>query len=378
MERKPRLRLDVDSFMRTYWQRSPLLVREAIAGFADPLSRADVLALARSRHAISRLVQRAGSRWSLEEGPFTAARLKQLPRRDWTVLVQDTNHFSRGCARLLERFDFVPHARIDDLMVSYAVPGGGVGPHVDSYDVFLLQGRGRRRWAISRQQDHAFVPGLPLRILERFRAEEEWVLEPGDMLYLPPGVAHHGVAESECLTWSIGFRTPDTSEVVAAFLDHLRDREVAARPYRDRGMPPAHHPGAIPPALVSHVERSIARIRWTRREVRDFAGRFLGEPKAHTFFDPPQRPLARARFEARASRRGLELDGRSRLLFSGRMFYINGEPMRAAPDSVAVLRRFADRRRLAAPLAAPPSFWDAVHDWYLRGYVHLSNEERAP
>src|SRR3974390_3798215 len=190
-------KFDRAAFMRRHWQREPLLLRDAFPGFSDPLSPREVLALASNEDAISRLVVRRGKRWSVEHGPIPASRFKQLPRRDWTVLVQDTNHFSRAARELLARFDFVPHARIDDVMVSYAVPGGGVGPHVDSYDVFLLQGRGRRRWQISRQKDHSFVPGLDLRILERFAPEREWVLEAGDMLYLPPGTAHHGGAESE-------------------------------------------------------------------------------------------------------------------------------------------------------------------------------------
>src|SRR5258706_882752 len=165
----------------------------AFPGFALPLSKLEVLAPEATPEAASRLVRRRGAAGSLEDGPFPPSRFKQLPRRDWTVLVQDTNHFSRGADELLAQFDFIPHARIDDVMVSYAVPGGSVGPHVDSYDVFLLQGHGRRRWQISAQKDHAFVPGLDLKILERFAPDEEWVLEAGDMLYLPPGVAHHGV-----------------------------------------------------------------------------------------------------------------------------------------------------------------------------------------
>ena len=216
--------VDFERFMRRHWQRRPLLLRGAIGRFEDPLSPGQVLTLAGSDAVSSRLVQRIGKRWTLEHGPFPSSRFKQLPRRDWTVLVQDTNHFAPRAARLLELFDFIPHARIDDVMVSYAVPGGGVGPHVDSYDVFLLQGHGTRRWQISRQVDHSFVPGLPLKVLARFEPDEEWVLEAGDMLYLPPGVAHHGVAMSECLTWSIGFRAPTDAELVEGFLDFLRDR----------------------------------------------------------------------------------------------------------------------------------------------------------
>ena len=363
--------------MSRYWQRRPLLVRGAFPAFRDPLSCAQVLALAGDDAAQSRLVRRIGKKWTLEHGPISATRLKQLPRRDWTVLVQDTNHFSDAAAALLQRFDFIPHARIDDVMVSYAVAGGGVGPHVDSYDVFLLQGRGRRRWQISRQADHRFVPGLPLKVLERFVPEEEWVLEAGDMLYLPPGIAHHGVAETECLTWSIGFRAPTDAEVVEGFLDHLRDRPVAAGQYADPGAGPVRHPGAIPEPMIAHVARAIGAIRWSAAEIREFAGRHLSEVKPHVFFDPPRAALSRQRFAARARRAGLALDRRSRLVFSGTMFFINGERARVAPAARALLRRLADQRRLAAPLDAPEEFFDVVHPWYRQGFVTFSEGEET-
>jgi 50S ribosomal protein L16 3-hydroxylase len=373
--RKPIPALDVDTFLRRYWQRAPLLVRGAFPRFADPLSMREVLALAATREAQSRLVRHSRSgNWTLEHGPFSRARLKQLPRRDWTILVQDTNHFSAHTERLLARFDFIPHARVDDLMVSYAVPGGTVGPHLDSYDVFLLQGSGRRRWQISHARDDTFVPGLPLKILRRFVPDEEWVLEPGDMLYLPPHVAHHGVAESECLTWSIGFRAPSNDELVQGFLDHLRDTlEVDGR-YRDAGMQAARHSGKLPAAFVAHAERTMESIAWTRKDVRDFAGRFLSEPKAHVFFDPPPRPLTPAAFTRRAAASGLVLDRRSRFFFSGSMFYMNGEAVRAG-DGAAALRALADARRIPGPVRAPHAFWQLVHRWYAQGFLHARAEE---
>jgi 50S ribosomal protein L16 3-hydroxylase len=360
---------DETAFMRRYWQREPLLLRNAFPRFADPLSPREVLSLASNEEAISRLVIRNGKRWSVEHGPIAASRFKQLPRRDWTVLVQDTNHFSHAARELLARFDFIPHARIDDVMVSYAVPGGGVGPHVDSYDVFLLQGRGRRRWRISRQKDHAFVPGLDLKILERFRPETEWVLERGDMLYLPPGVAHDGVAETECLTWSIGFRAPADPELVQGFLDFLRDRLAPDGHYRDPGEKPARHPGAIPPRWMRHAADAMRSIRWSDRDIRTFAGRFLSEPKSHVFFTPPGRPLSRAQFERRASRTGVELDPRSRLVFSGTMFFMNGDEVSVPAPARRLVQRLADARRIEAPLAAPKAFWDSAHAWYLRGFL---------
>jgi len=371
MPRKPPGSLDIARFMRRHWQREPLLLRGAFPAFVDPLSPAQVLELARSPDAVSRLVERRARAWNVEHGPFAAARLRRLGKRDWTVLVQDTNHFSPRAGRLLARFDFIPHARIDDVMVSYAVPGGGVGPHVDSYDVFLVQGLGRRRWRISRQQDVSFFPGLDLKILARFAPEQEWTLEAGDVLYLPPGVAHDGVAETECLTWSIGFRAPSDRELVAGFLDFLHERLEPRGGYRDPASAPARHPGSIPSALEAHVARAISRVRWSAAEVREFTGRFLSEPKAHVYFTSPARPLSRARFAGRAARLGIALDARARLLFSGTMFFLNGERVDVAPAARALVRRLADDRALDAPIRAGAPFWDAMHAWYVQGALAM-------
>ena len=355
--------------MKRHWQREPLLIRGAFPEFRDPLSPREVLALAGHRDAQSRLVQRRGASWTLEHGPIPRSRFKQLPRRDWTVLVQDTNHFSAAADRLLARFDFVPHARIDDVMVSYAAPGGSVGPHVDTYDVFLLQGQGQRRWQVSRSGDHEFVPGLPLKILRRFVPDQEWVLEAGDMLYLPPGIPHHGVALSECLTWSIGFRAPSDAELAGGFLDYLRDGIEASGHYGDPGAEATRHPGAVPERLLAHATRTVGGIRWTRAQVREFTGRFLTEPKAHVYFSPPTRPLGPQAFARAAARAGLALDPKSRLAFSGTMFFMNGEAVAVPRAARAWARRLADRRRLAGPVAAPPEFWELAHGWYLQGFL---------
>jgi len=333
-----------------------------------------VLALAGSPDAASRLVLKRGTSWSVEHGPIPAQRFKQLPRRAWTVLVQDTNHFSARSDELLARFGFIPHARVDDVMVSYAVPGGSVGPHVDSYDVFLLQGHGKRRWRISHQENLAFVPGLDLKILAAFVPEEEWVLEAGDMLYLPPGIAHHGVAESECLTWSIGFRAPTDRELTAAFLDFLRDRLEPEGQYRDPGEAPTRHPAEIPAVLAGHIARTLEAIRWTPALVREFTGRYLSEPKAHVYFTAPRKPLARTAFARRAAKAGMALDARARVLYLGQAFFVNGDPLEVAAGARAQLRRLADSRTLSAPLSAPDEFWNVTYEWYLQGFVHPGPE----
>jgi 50S ribosomal protein L16 3-hydroxylase len=206
--------------------------------------------------------------------------------------------------------------------------------------------------------------------------EEEWVLGPGDMLYLPPGVAHHGVAETECLTWSVGFRAPSDREIVASFLDFLRDRLEPEGHYRDPGEAPREHPAEIPPLLTGHLAKTLENIRWTPADVREFAGTFLSEPKAQVFFTPPRKPLSRGQFAERAARSGVALDPRSRLLFSGTMFFLNGENIEVPAAARAAVRRFADRRRLEAPVDAPDAFWNAAHGWYLEGFVHLEEESR--
>jgi 50S ribosomal protein L16 3-hydroxylase len=361
-------------FLRGYWQKRPLLVRSAFPAFEDPLSIREVLSLAQSPDAESRIVRRAGRYWSVEHGPFARQALQKRPAKDWTVLVQDTNHFSAKAEALLSRFAFIPHARVDDLMVSYAVPGGTVGPHVDSYDVFLIQGSGRRRWQVSRQEDLDFVPGLDLKILARFKPTEEWVLEPGDMLYLPPDVAHFGVAETDCLSWSIGFRAPSDGELAAAFLDHLSEKLSLDGRYGDPGLAPARHAGEIPPSLLAHVAKTLRRIRWTPRDATEFAGRFLSEPKGHVFFKPPERLLPRARFEASARRRGVALDRRARLLYARGTLFLNGEIVAAPMACGPWLRELADKRRLGPLPQAPASLLALAHEWYARGVLRIDTE----
>ncbi len=291
------------------------------------------------------------------------------------MLVQDTNHFSAAAEALLQRFAFVPHARVDDLMVSYAVPGGTVGPHIDSYDVFLIQGTGRRRWKLSRQEDLDFVPGLDLKILARFRAEEEFVLEAGDMLYLPPDVAHYGIAESECLSWSVGFRAPSDAELASAFLDQLGEKLDLPGRYGDPGLTRPRGVREIPAALLAHVARTLDRIRWGPKDALELAGRFLSEPKAHVYFSPPPRPLPKARFAALAARGGLVLDRRARLLYARGSVFLNGELLAVDRACVPWLRRLADSRRLSSMARAPAAFRDLAHDWHARGFVHLGEED---
>jgi len=341
-------------FLRDYWHKRPLLVRNAVPDFGGLLSPHEMQQLAGRGDVESRLIQGSGTHWQLDPGPFGKSDFKRLPKTEWTLLVQSLNHVLPEADALLAQFDFIPHARLDDLMVSYAVPGGSVGPHFDSYDVFLLQGQGRRRWQISTQTDLGLLENAPLKILRRFKAEEEWVLGPGDMLYLPPHVAHYGVAEEACTTYSIGFRAPMTEELAQGFLMHLQDTLTLEGRYADPDLRLQTHPGEIGRAMLAQIEAMIARVKWTKRDIAEFAGRYLSEPKPNVFFDAPEAPLSRVAFNKQANKIGVALNPKSRLLFSGGQFYINGEAFTPATDEIPALRQLSDRRRLAPARGTPP------------------------
>jgi 50S ribosomal protein L16 3-hydroxylase len=368
-------------FMSRYWQKKPLLIRGAIADIVAPLSRDELFELADRDEVESRLITHFRNKWELEHGPFAPDELPSLRRRAWTLLVQGVNLHDERARMLLERFRFVPDARLDDLMVSYATDGGGVGPHFDSYDVFLLQVHGKRRWRIGAQRDLSLAPGLPLKVLQHFEPDDEWVLEPGDMLYLPPHIAHDGIAEGECMTCSIGFRAPSTGELTAQFLYHLAERgdrqagaDSASALYRDPRQPATGHPAQVPPMLAEKVGAILAKVSWNDRDVASFLGMYLSEPKPSVVFDPPARPLDEARFIRAAAKAGVRLDCKSVMLYDNRSYYLNGEEMRLPGDKNWVCE-LADQRHLSAKrfvtLSRQLSMTAHLHEWYCAGWIQV-------
>ncbi|MFC6143153.1 ribosomal protein uL16 3-hydroxylase [Paraburkholderia silvatlantica] len=364
-------------FMRKYWQKKPLLIRQAIPDIEAPLSREALFALADNDDVESRLITHFRRRWALEHGPFSPDELPTPKTRQWTLLVQGADLHDDRARALLERFRFAPDARLDDLMISYASDGGGVGPHFDSYDVFLLQVHGKRRWRIGAQRDLSLQEGLPLKILANFQPEEEWVLEPGDMLYLPPHIAHDGIAEGECMTCSIGFRSPSTNELTSQFLYWLAERGVSNgsdKPtlYRDPDQPAVAHPAQLPPALVERVGGVLAKVRWSDADVSSFVGSWLSEPKANVVFDAPVKPLDEARFVAQAAKNGITLDRRTILLYDSRSYYLNGEQY-LLKEARKWLPALADRRSLDGKRFVTLSHDSCVtallHEWYRAGWI---------
>ncbi len=248
-------------FLSEYWQKKPLLIRGAFPDFYDPLTPNDLAGLACEELALARLVVHdpRRDRWTLRSGPFAESDFARLPRRDWTVLVQDVDKWDADVAALLSHFDFLPAWRIDDVMVSYAADGGSVGAHVDQYDVFLLQGLGRRRWRISADADapRDFRDDAELKLLRAFAPTHEWMLERGDMLYLPPGVPHHGVAVGECLTYSIGMRAPSMADLLVDFADAFADALPETSRYADPDLRPAGNDGEIDAAAFARARRAM-------------------------------------------------------------------------------------------------------------------------
>lgn len=366
--------LSAAQFMRRYWQKKPLLVRQAIPHMVPPIERHALFALAEREEVESRLIRHGRSGWSLKHGPLARRALPPLKQPAWTLLVQGVDLHHEGVHELLRQFRFLPDARLDDLMISYASDTGGVGAHFDSYDVFLLQAQGRRKWSIGKQGDLSLQPGVPLKILQNFEPEQTFVLEPGDMLYLPPKYAHDGVAVGDdCMTCSIGLRSSAVGELGAdllsrmaqAYSEDLEDAGPAelAR-YRDPTQPAVDAPARMPVALQDFARKAVEAALRDPDAVERALGESLTEPKANVWFDEGgELPDATQR---------VALDRRTRMLYDTRHIYINGESFRAGGADATLMRRLADQRELGPRELARASegALGLLGEWCESGWLH--------
>jgi 50S ribosomal protein L16 3-hydroxylase len=371
--------LTPDRFLRDYWQRKPLLLRQAFPGFEPELDADDIAGLACDEMAESRLItgrypERA---WSLRYGPFGEADFAALPERDWTLLVQDVEKHYPPLRRLLAAFDFLPCWRIDDLMVSVAGPGGSVGPHVDQYDVFLLQAGGRRRWQIAEHFDPELEPDCDLKVLRHFAAEQEWILEPGDMLYLPPGVAHFGTAveapvgnsppavasrSAPCMTWSVGMRAPSAADLLQSFGEWLAASEDEGGRYHDPGLVPAARAGEIDPAAVCRLRELARACIDDDSRCPAFLGGFLSRYRlAHEPAPPPAAIGPDELWQALDRGARLRHNPWTRLLWlqtaDGALLFAAGSVFACGPDLAAAV---CDPQGLSGPAARRLGAADAL------------------
>lgn len=358
--------LTASQFMRKHWHKKPLLVRQAIPGFKAPIPRARLLAMAGEDGVESRLIQLLeGDNWKLSHGPLSRRSLPALTKPGWTVLVQGVDMHDAKAHELLQQFRFVPEARLDDLMISFATDQGGVGPHFDSYDVFLLQAQGKRRWRIGRQKDLSLQPGKPLKILSNFEPEEEFVLEPGDMLYLPPKWAHDGVAEGECMTYSIGFRSPDRSELGRELLLRMSDEPdepEAAVIYRDPKQEAVSNPALIPEGMYDFAREALKKAMAEPLALERALGEYLSDPKPNVWFEHGDE---NGMFES------VVLDRRTRMMYDAKHIFINGESYLAGGRDATLMRKLADTRALSRKDLATASddALELLSSWFDAGWV---------
>jgi 50S ribosomal protein L16 3-hydroxylase len=350
------------TFLREHWQKKPLLVRGAFPAFRDPISPDELAGLSCEDGVESRIVREKGIRapWEVTWGPQDPRAFAKLPERGWTLLVQEANRWVPDVALLLEPFTFLPNVRVDDVMISFAAPGGSVGPHTDSYDVFLVQGQGQRRWKYGANpiENPSFKKGLDLRILPRFDVAEDEVLGPGDMLYLPPGFAHHGIARTPCLTYSVGFRAPNAGEAWTSFAEWSCEQGASRRLLDDPALRPAQNPGEIPPALLSRVRTMVRSIDTSDDAIHRWYASFSTQLKPGHTLEPPRRPLgtdALLRRLVRGANIGRSEEARWAFLPRGNqglLLFVGGIELPVSPAAAALARALCASRRFDGPALA--------------------------
>ncbi|MES2403649.1 MAG: cupin domain-containing protein [Pseudomonadota bacterium] len=361
-----RLGMPPARFLRDYWQKRPLLIRNAFPDFTPPLSPDDLAGLACMQGALARIALHDAKRdrWTLRSGPFDDATFAGLPQSRWTLLVQDVDKWDADTAALLAAFDFIPSWRIDDVMISYAADGGGVGAHVDQYDVFLLQGSGQRRWSVDTRANPstAFRDDVELKLLREFHPTHTWTLDPGDMLYLPPGVPHDGVAVGDCMTFSIGMRAPAVGELLFDFAAHVAETLPESQRFADPDLKPAGDAGEIDDAALRRARRAIGTAAGALDDdaFADWFGSFITRYRAAQSTVPRKRGIDRATLTERLPRSILECDPWSRFAWRRRgrdaRLYVAGNaldaPLAWARELASGARAFEGARLARLPQQA--------------------------
>lgn len=364
-----------DVFLKKYWQKKPLLIRDAIKNFKSPITEKDLFRIAQNENAISRLIEFKRGIWQVKYGPFKKLDLPKKINTPWTILVQNINHHLPFAESFLNLFKFIPYARLDDLMVSFATKKGSVGPHFDSYDVFLFQAKGEREWKISEQKKFSLDKKSAIKIITNFKVKNTWVLKPGDLLYLPPNVGHWGVSQSDdCLTYSIGFRAPGTFEIQSKFLDFIQDNLITNKNdlYRDPNLNLQKNPAEINSNMIKKIQRIVNQLRWNTNSINNFIGQLLTEPIEGAVFETSKSMTVEV-FIKDLVKKPLKLNPKTRMLFIKNNFYINGELIEADKKSIMYLKQLANDREISIKSALNKKDLNALGivllPLYLSGFI---------
>ena len=377
--------LSPHQFMKIHWHKKPLLVRGAIPAFSlaqqilepldSPISAAELFKIASTVESQARLIH--AKPWSFTEGPFKKKSIPSISTPDWTLLLQGMEARHPAAAKILSWFRFIPDARLDDLMISIAGSGGGVGPHFDSYDVFLIQMSGRRRWRISTQKDLSLNPTLPLKILQHFKPDQEWDLGPGDMLYLPPHIAHDGIAlDPGCQTWSVGFRAPSYRELLQEGLWHLaqslEDLPELSKRFTDPEQSATPNAEQLPAVLIAQVQQKLAQLKLDQVETfLPGIAAYLSEPKAQAVFDGSKNTLTPAQFTRKLKNTPLRPHPQTRLLSLGTGVFCNGENMTSAQSKTTqqAWRTLSAKKQLSPPQSIASDQHSSLYEAYSAGWL---------
>ncbi|WP_036566579.1 cupin domain-containing protein [Oceanospirillum beijerinckii] len=378
--------ISYEEFLRDYWQKKPLFIKNAIPDFESPIDEHELAGMALEEQVESRLVMEKGpngENWHLENGPFEESRFSTLPETHWTLLVQAVDHYVPEVAALMEAFDFIPSWRVDDIMISFAPKEGSVGPHLDYYDVFLLQAQGTRRWQLGGFADDKtpIVEGVPLRILREFNVEEEFVCEPGDLLYLPPQLAHYGVSQTDdCMTWSVGFRAPSADEIVTSLADFIGETLCEDDRYGDPDLELQSYNSQIGPDAIARVKTLVLEKLNDDEVINAWFGRYMTQPKYMDQLIPSEEAVSESDLsENMASGAVLNLTEGSRLAFSdtesGFVLFADGEGYPIEAQDKELIMHLCEQKYLTSHELFSPSEKTMVNlsELINRGTLYLSD-----
>lgn len=380
--------LNIDDFLKNYWQKKPLLIRAAFPNYQSPITAEELAGLACEYFIESRIIfeQKTAPKWKLENGPFPESRFSDLAKSHWTLLIQGLNKIFPQFDDLLHEFNFIPSWRVDDVMASYAAPNGSVGPHIDQYDVFLLQATGQRKWMISEESvnEADFETNIPLKIIKNFKTGSEWILEAGDMLYLPANVAHYGIGMEDCMTFSIGFRAPSHAELLSAYIDeHIANLDDNLR-YQDPDLSANQNNGEISSDAINKIQELLLSQFSDKSKVEDWFGRFITEYLNDDENRIEKNTLSTAEFlvafkNTGTLRRPATVRANYLINQDGNLaLYVNGIKQNIKPETNSIVMLFCNQHinnyTNLKPHLTDKDTVEFLCELYNKGYLELSNE----